>query len=98
MQLAGDFRSFSSVTPGSGDSFSFWTDKWTFMGTNQPLSDCFPRLFSFVLDKDMLAAKVFAVEEFTHLFHKPLSAQAHQEMCLVQQGMADQPLSMTHDV
>jgi hypothetical protein len=97
MQLAGDFRSFSSVTPRSGDSFSFWTDKWTFMGTNQPLSDRFPRLLSFVLDKDMSTTEVFIVEEFSHLFYRPLSAEAHREMCLVQQGMADQPLSMTHD-
>jgi hypothetical protein len=68
MQLASDFKSFSSVTPGSGVSFSFWTDKWNFLGTNQPLSERFPRIFSFFLDKDMSAAEVFAAEEFTHLF------------------------------
>jgi hypothetical protein len=74
MQLSSDFMSFSSVTPGTGTSFSFWTDKWNILGNNQPLSERFPRLFSFVLDKDMSAAQVFAVEDFTNLFYRPLSA------------------------
>jgi hypothetical protein len=98
MQLSSNFMSFSSVTPGTGISFSFWTDKWNFLGTNLPLSERFPRLFSFVLDKDMSAAQVFAVEDFTNLFYRPLSAQAYHEMCLVQQGMVAQPLSLSHDI
>jgi hypothetical protein len=48
------------------------------------LASRFLRLFSFVLDKDMSAAEVFSMEDFSQLFYRPLSAEAYQEYCQVQ--------------
>jgi hypothetical protein len=46
----------------------------------------------------MSAAAVFATEDFSQLFYRPLSAQAHQEYCQVQMGLVSQPLSGRRDV
>jgi hypothetical protein len=98
MHFAPKFTMVSSVKPGLGDTFAFWTDKWKFMDSSEPLSSRFPRLFSFVLDKDFSAAEVYAKPNPSQLFYLPLSAQAYQEFTMVQQGMVDWPLSTAPDV
>jgi hypothetical protein len=98
MHFASNFARVSSVKPGLGDTFAFWIDKWKFMDSAEPLSSRFPRLFSFVLDKDLPAAEVYVAPDMSQLFYLPLSAQAYQELMVVQQGMRDFPLSVTPDV
>jgi hypothetical protein len=94
MHFAPNFARVSSVKPGLGDTFAFWTDKWRFMDSSEPLSSRFPWLFSFVLDKDLSAAEVYAAPNMSQSFYLPLSAQAYQEFMVVQQGMIDFPLSV----
>jgi hypothetical protein len=74
MQFASKFRDVSSIKPGLGDSFAFWTDKWKFMDSSEPPSSRFPRLLSFVLDKELSAAEVFATPNMSQLLYLPLSA------------------------
>jgi hypothetical protein len=68
------------------------------MDSAEPLSSRFPRLFSFVLDKDLSVAEVHVAPDMSQSFYLPLSAQAYQELMVVQQGMRDFPLSVTPDV
>jgi hypothetical protein len=98
MHLSGSFTEVATIEPGMGDSFLFWSDKWKFMHSDQPLASRFPRLFSFVLDKEMSAADVFSTEDFSQLFYRPLSAEAFQEYCQVQQGLITEPLSGRPDI
>jgi hypothetical protein len=55
MKLADFFTQFRwcALGPSCGDSFLFWTDKWQFMGSAEPLSARFPRLFSFASDRNL---------------------------------------------
>ena len=97
MKLVNDYRAVSVVQPGRGNSFLFWSDKWLFNGSCQPIADRYPRLFSYVLDPLKSAAEVYEAEDLSSLFYLPLSAQAYQELVDLSAAMQASPLSMDRD-
>jgi hypothetical protein len=74
-----NFRGVSSVKPGKGDTFLFWSDSWSLDGSTTPLMTRYPSLFSYVLDENISAAKVMALEDLSVLFQLPLSRVAFEE-------------------
>jgi hypothetical protein len=51
-----NFRGIAFVNPGIGETASFWHDSWNVSGSKQPMSQRFPRLFSYVMnDKASIA-------------------------------------------
>ena len=69
MKLVDRFRAVSVVRPGRGNSSIFWSDKWLFNGSVQPLAARYPRLFSYVLNPFLSAAEVYEEEELSSLFY-----------------------------
>jgi hypothetical protein len=78
-KLVEDYCDVSFVKPSRGDSFLFWSDKWMFNGSIEPLSPRFPRLFSYVLDPKISATQFYQTDDNGTLFHLPLSEQAYDE-------------------
>jgi hypothetical protein len=72
-KLVDDFRAISHVRPGRGDNIIFWSDKWMFNGSYEPLSVRFPRLFSYVLQPQMSIAQFCNTGDKGSLFYLPLS-------------------------
>jgi hypothetical protein len=68
-----NFRGVAVVKHGVGNSFLFWSDNWNINGMVRPLKLRFPRLFSFVLNENISAAKVYEQEDISTLFYRPLS-------------------------
>lgn len=98
VKLQDKYKQVAVISLGTGSTFRFWLDKWNFLGSAEPLANRFTRLFSYVLNPDMLAAEVFSTTDFYSLFYRPLSAQAYDELVLIQQGMVDHPISDTCDI
>ena len=71
-----------------GDSVLFWFDAWVFLGSSTPLSERFPRLFSFAIDDKVSVRDVLNTLDMSELFHLPLSLEAMEEMITVQNGSA----------
>jgi hypothetical protein len=97
-KLLDKFRAISTVLPGRGDTFLFWSDSWMFDGSVQPIAQRFPRLHSYVKEPNLTAKQVYDCPVFAELFHLPLSAQAYEEFQQVAQVMASSPLSVAADV
>jgi hypothetical protein len=97
MKQIDNFRGVSAVKHGRGDTFLFWLDNWSLCGSITPMRQRFPRLFSFVLDEHMSAAEVFAAQDFSELFFRPLSIQAFHELGELQMIMQANPLSQQKD-
>jgi hypothetical protein len=97
MKLEGSYRDISHVLHGDGTSFLFWSDKWKIGESTIPLSERFPRLFSYDLDDKLSAAEVYGTQDRTQLFHLPLSVQAYDEFCNLQMILAQNPLSGSKD-
>jgi hypothetical protein len=93
-----NFRGVTVVKQGVGDTFLFWSDNWSVNGASSPMMNRFPRLFSFVLDGNLSAARVYAQEDLTLLFHLPLSILAFEEFGQLQELMLQNPLSLDRDV
>jgi hypothetical protein len=93
-----NFRGVSFIQPGRGDTFLFWSDGWHCDGSTTPLRDRYPRLFSFVLDDNLSAAKVFYTEDLASLFHFPLSRVAFEELGQLQLLMDGNRLTDQNDV
>jgi hypothetical protein len=86
MKQVDNFRGVAQVTMGKGTSFLFWSDNWTVNNSSMPLRIRFPRLFSYVLE-----------ETLSELFHRPISAQAFQELEQLKLLMDRNPLSDQED-
>ena len=72
----------------------FWKDKWG----SDVASVLFPRAFSYALIEDVSAADFLSATTLSANFALPLSAQALQEVRMMQQVTADIVLdSATHD-
>ena len=59
MKLVEKFRLIATIEPRKGNSFLFWEDSCVFAGSTEPLSIRYPRLYSYVLDKNSSAAEVY---------------------------------------
>jgi hypothetical protein len=97
MKLVHKYREVARVKPGAGNTILFWSDNWWFDGSTQPISERFPRLFSYALDSKLSAAEVFASDDMAALFHLPISAQAYEEMQQLSSKMRASPLSLDRD-
>jgi hypothetical protein len=93
-----NFRGVAVVNHGAGDSFLFWSDNWNINGMVRPLKDRFPRLFSFVLNENISAAKVYEQEDILNLFYRPLSVQAFEELGHLKDMLQLNPLTDNRDV
>jgi hypothetical protein len=98
MKQVDNFRGISSVKLGRGESFMFWSDKWSLNDSESPLKERFPRLFSYVLDQDLSARQVYLQEDIINLFYLPLSTQDFQEFHDLQALMQAHPLTDQVDV
>ena len=76
MKLVEKFWLIANIQPGKGNSFLFWEDSWVFAGSTEPLSLRYPRLYSYVLDKNSSAAEVYDQQDLLSMFYLPLSSQA----------------------
>ena len=88
-KLLDQFRSTIWVQINSGTSALFWSNKWKVDETVITLQTRFPRLFSYVKDPWITVSEAFQSQNFTQLFHLPLSAHAYQECMTVQNLMAN---------
>jgi hypothetical protein len=88
-----NFRAVARVKLGIGDTFLFWTDNWLFDDGVMVLKDKFPRLFSFVLREEIMAAEVYAMEDITDLFYTPLSQSAFTELQQLRLIMQANPIT-----
>jgi hypothetical protein len=88
-----NFRGVAYVNPGTGETASFWHDSWNVSGSKQPMSQRFPRLFSYVLNDKASIAHVYQMEDILSLFYRPLSTQAFQELLELQNLMQENPMS-----
>jgi hypothetical protein len=91
------YRQVATILPGKGDTFLFWLDSWKFENSNTPLSERYPRIFSYVLDDKLTAEEVYAIDDITQLFHLPLSSQAYEELQELSFQMRRNPLSVGND-
>jgi hypothetical protein len=98
MKQVDNFRGISYIKPGRGDTFLFWSDKWSLNDSVTPLKERFPRLFSYVLDQDLSTRQVYLMEDMMDLFYLPLSNQAFGEFNELQALMQANPLSDQMDV
>jgi hypothetical protein len=98
LQQVDNFIGVSTVKPGRGDSFLFWSDSWHINDSFSPLKDRFPCLFSYVLDGNLSAANVFGMSELCKLFYLPLSVRAIGEYNELQSLMQAHPLSDQNDI
>jgi hypothetical protein len=57
------------------------------------LQNKFPRLFSFVLRKEIMAAEVYAMDDITDLFYTPLSQSAFAELQQLRVIMQANPIT-----
>jgi hypothetical protein len=97
-KLVEDFRDLSSIKPGRGDTIIFWSDKWKFHDSLVPLSERFPRLFSYVLDQHMSVADYFEAVDRINLFYLPLSTEAFHEFQQLEMLLHSNQLSADRDV
>jgi hypothetical protein len=97
MKQVDNFRGVAQVTMGKGTSFLFWFDNWTVNNLSMPLRIRFPRLFSHVLEENLSAQRVYAAHDLSELFHRPISAQAFQELEQLKLLMDRNPLSDQED-
>jgi hypothetical protein len=98
MKQVDNFWGISSVKLGRGDTFLFWSDKWSLNDSVTPLKERFPRLFSYVLDQDLSTRQAYLMEDMMDLFYLPLSNQAFGEFNELQALMQANPLSDQMDV
>jgi hypothetical protein len=80
MALSDKHREICSISVGTGDTTSFWYDKWR----QATLQEELHRIFSFALDKNIPVQGVVQPTDTTNLFHLPLSNQASVELQQVQ--------------
>jgi hypothetical protein len=92
-----NFRGVARVKMGTGDTFLFWSDKWLIDGGSIILQDKFPRLFSFVLNKEIMAVEVYAMENISELFYTPFSLPAFTELQELQTFMQQNPVVDSND-
>ena len=85
MQLNGTFCSITMIVPWDGASALFWKDVWIEHDHDAPLSEVFPRAFSFCTNEDESVGTVLMATDPAMLFHLPLSTQARQEVREIQQ-------------
>ena len=97
MKLVEKFWLIATIQPGKGNSFLFWEDSWVFAGSTEPLSLRYPRLYSYVLDKNSSATEVYGQQDLLSMFYLPLSSQAYDEFQDLTTKMAMNPLSIDDD-
>jgi hypothetical protein len=90
MKLMPNYLNCCTVQVKAGDSVVFWTDKWA----GRPLSNIFPRLFSFAIDTHLSVKDVLNAEDRSQLFALPLSVQAFEEFQSLQAQLDSFHLSM----
>jgi hypothetical protein len=92
-----NFRAVARVKMGTGDTFLFWSDKWLIDGAPLTLQNKFPRLFSFVVNKEIMAAEVYAMENLAELFYTPLTQSAFVELEELRSLMERTPVTGNKD-
>lgn len=75
LKLLPTYKNHARCIPGIGDTTLFWSDRWL----DQSLHLKFPELFSFVINKEIIPARVLEHTEISQLFHRPLSQQAYTQ-------------------
>jgi hypothetical protein len=92
-----NFRRVARVKMGSGDTFLFSTDSWLIDGVSMSLKNSCPRLFSFALKEDVMAAKVYAMDNIADLSYTPLSQLALSELQDLMVIMQQNPVTYCKD-
>jgi hypothetical protein len=82
--LMDNYRSVARPDVKSGETVLFWTDAWNFDESTITLSERFPRLFSFAKDDKISVRDMALMIDRSEEFHRPLSAQAYEEFCFIQ--------------
>jgi hypothetical protein len=82
--LMDKYRSIAKPEVKSGETVLFWTDVWNFDDSENSLSERFHRLFSFVKDDKISVRDMVMLIDRTEEFYRPLSAQAYEEFCFIQ--------------
>ena len=77
----------------NGDTCLFWHDKWL----QQPLKDDYPELYSFALNNNLSVTNFYAHQQLQEIFSLPLSAEAFQQLQLIQSFIDQFPLTDQHD-
>jgi hypothetical protein len=80
LKLVDNFRGIAAVKIGKGNTFLFWSDNCIVNPDNVPLKSRFPRLFSYVLNENVSAAKAYSTIELADMFYLPLSTIAYQDL------------------
>ena len=93
MKLLDCFKSLSYIQVQIGQSCFFWADKWN----QQPLSSEYPQLFSFAKNKYITVSKFFALQQPQIAFNLPLSAEAFEQLQLIQSFVEHFPLTDQKD-
>jgi hypothetical protein len=75
-----NFRGAAQVKIGRDNTFLFWSDNWTVNNLSTPMMIRFPWLFSYALEENMSAANVYAANDPSELFRRPIYVQAFQEL------------------
>jgi hypothetical protein len=97
MKQVDNFRGVAAVIHGAGDTMLFWSDNWKVNGSSLPMSQRYPRLFSYALYPNISLVKMFNEEDLDLMFYWPLSTQAHQELIEVKHIMQSNPLTKAKD-
>lgn len=87
MRLNIIYRRIAKCTLGDGSTVSFWDDLWT----DNILSVEYPRLYSFAINNSISVQTLMTEQELEDIFFLPLSAQAHEELLLLQDRLQNIP-------
>lgn len=94
LKLNDQFKGFASVHLGSGTSVWFWQDQWSDIVPMQ----VFPELYSFTKKKNLSLHKVYGMPYLSNLFHLPLSLEAYDQFCALQNMMDNLELNGWNDI
>ena len=83
LKLLPIFKQFALCKPDRGDTMLFCTDKWS----GQPLSHMYPELFSFSNKKTITLQQAYDLQDFSSMFHRPLSLQAYTQFNTLQDAI-----------
>jgi hypothetical protein len=77
--LISDFKSYTDVNTGYGDTVSLWHDLWS----DEPIQELFPQLFSFAKNKEISYRQAAQAESIFDMFSLPLSQIAEDQANLL---------------
>ena len=93
LKLLQKFKSLTTVKTEDGKTCLFWMDTWQ----QQPLADSVPELYSFAKNKAISIQKALQYEDFSDMFHLPLSQTALNQLLQVQNDASSIVLTESKD-